>query len=85
LVQIVTGLALTGLDNPGGILSNLTGWVFGIGSIPAVRFTHHIIMWLTWGFIIHHVYSAVLVDTEEKNGLLSSIFSGRKEVEKDLL
>lgn len=85
LVQIGTGLALKGLDDPGGTLSTLTGWVFGLGSIGAVRLTHHLIMWLTWGFVVHHVYSAVLIDIEEKNGLLSSIFSGRKEVERDLL
>lgn len=85
LTQIITGLALKGLDNPGATISDLTNWVFSLGSIPAVRFAHHIIMWLTWGFVVHHVYSAFLVDTEEKNGLISSIFSGRKQVEKDLL
>lgn len=83
LVQILTGLALKGLEDPGGILSTLTGWVFSLGSIPVMRLTHHLIMWLTWGFIIHHVYSAILVDTEEKNGLISSIFTGRKQVAKD--
>lgn len=85
LVQIVTGLALMGLDNPGGVISTLFGWVFGLGSAPAVRLSHHLIMWLTWGFVIHHVYSAVLVDWEERNGLISSIFTGRKEVDEDLL
>jgi Ni/Fe-hydrogenase 1 B-type cytochrome subunit len=39
-------------------------------------------MWLTWGFVIHHVYSAVLVDTEEKSGLVSSIFTGWKTVKE---
>lgn len=85
LVQIVTGLALHGLDDPGGLLSNLTGWVFALGSVAAVRLTHHIVMWLTWGFVVHHLYSAILVDVEEKNGLVSSIFTGRKQVDRDLL
>lgn len=84
LVQIITGLALHGLDEPGGVLSSLTGWVFSLGSIPAVRLTHHIIMWLTWGFVVHHVYSAVLVDSAERTGIISSIFTGRKVVPKDL-
>lgn len=83
-VQIVTGLGLMGLENPGGILYNLTGWVFDIGSIPAARLVHHLIMWLTWGFVVHHVYSAVLVDMEERNGLISSIVTGRKDVEVSL-
>lgn len=82
MVQIFTGLALHGLDDPGGTLSTLTGWVFSLGSVPAVRLIHHIIMWLTWGFVIHHVYSAVLVDTEEKSGLVSSIFTGWKTVKE---
>lgn len=85
LVQIFTGLALLGLDNPGGALSTTFGWVFGIASVPAIRFAHHLIMWLTWGFVVHHIYSAVLMDTQEKNGIISSIFSGRKQVDKDLL
>ncbi|MEX1092957.1 MAG: Ni/Fe-hydrogenase, b-type cytochrome subunit [Acidimicrobiia bacterium] len=84
-VQIVTGFALLGLENPGGIFYSLTGWVFDIGSIPTTRLIHHMIMWLTWGFVVHHVYSAVLVDIEERNGLISSIVTGRKEVEESLL
>lgn len=84
-VQIVTGLALMSIEEPGGILYNLSGWVFDIGSIPAARLTHHLIMWLTWGFVVHHVYSAVLIDMEERNGLISSIVTGRKEVERSLL
>ncbi|MGD2101568.1 MAG: Ni/Fe-hydrogenase, b-type cytochrome subunit [Acidimicrobiia bacterium] len=82
-VQIVTGLALKGLDDPGGALSTLTGWVFSLGSIPAVRLTHHLIMWLTWGFVVHHVYSAVLVDSAERTGIISSIFTGRKQVARE--
>jgi Ni/Fe-hydrogenase 1 B-type cytochrome subunit len=84
VVQIILGLALHGLDDPGGFLSSITGWVFSIGSVPAVRLTHHLIMWLTWGFVVHHVYSAVLVDSAERTGIISSIFTGRKIVPKDL-
>jgi len=29
-------------------------------------------------FVIHHVYSAVLVSSEERNGLIESIFTGYK-------
>jgi Ni,Fe-hydrogenase I cytochrome b subunit len=34
---------------------------------------------------VHHVYSAVLVDMEERNGLISSIVTGRKDIEVSLL
>jgi Ni/Fe-hydrogenase 1 B-type cytochrome subunit len=37
-------------------------------------------MWAILGFVIHHVYSALLVDHVERNGLMSSIFTGFKFV-----
>ena len=37
-------------------------------------------MWLLLGFAVHHVYSAVLMATVEKNGTMDSIFSGYKLV-----
>jgi Ni/Fe-hydrogenase 1 B-type cytochrome subunit len=83
LVQILTGLALAALANPLGILWTTTGWVFDIFAIQTVRLVHHIIMWLTIGFVIHHVYSAVLVDIEEKTGLVSSIVTGYKRLPRE--
>lgn len=82
LVQIFTGLALKGLDNPDSLYAYFTGWIFHWLSIPGVRFLHHLIMWLTWGFVVHHIYSATLVDIEAKDGVISSIFGGRKQVTK---
>ena len=79
LVQILTGLALLSLETE-GFLASTTGWVFSIIPIPWVRFLHHLIMWLTWGFVVHHVYSAWLVDSDAKSGLLSSIFTGWKRL-----
>ena len=38
-------------------------------------------MWLLIGFAIHHVYSAWLMDTVEKNGTISSIFGGYKFID----
>jgi hypothetical protein len=36
-------------------------------------------------FVIHHVYSAILVSKEEHNGLMESIFTGWKFVSRRLL
>lgn len=47
-------------------------------SVPTMRFVHHLIIWLVWGFMIHHVYSAILVNRVEGSGLITSIFSGYK-------
>ena len=37
-------------------------------------------MWLLLGFTVHHVYSAILVASIEKNGTIDSIFAGYKWV-----
>lgn len=77
-VMILTGLALLGLLHPVGVLPALTGWVFAILTPQRVRLLHHVVMYILIAFAIHHVYSAWLVDLEEANGLMSSIFSGFK-------
>lgn len=80
LIQAVTGFALVGVH---GIQpwATLFGWVpdvmFGV---QGVRLIHHLLMWAILAFMIHHVYSALLVDHLERNGLMASIFSGYKFV-----
>ncbi len=83
LVQIVLGLALWGLQYPGSLLWDSTNWVFSITPIPMARLIHRLIMWFIWAFVIHHVYSAWLADSEERSGMISSIFSGRKHIPTD--
>lgn len=86
LVQGLTGAALQSLDHVGGTLWTLTGsWVFNLAAIPVVRLVHHLIMWVLIAFVLQHVYSAVLVDTEEHSGEVSSIISGRKTVHRNAL
>ena len=76
-LQILTGLALQSLGGAGW-RHVLFGWIFSLLSLPGVRLAHHMIMWLLLGFAVHHVYSSLLMDAEEKNGLLGSIFTGYK-------
>ena len=40
-------------------------------------------MWLLWGFVVHHVYSAILMSQVEGNATMESIFSGYKFVQRD--
>lgn len=75
--QTLTGFALAGADGSQP-WADLFGWVSMILGIQGVRLLHHLIMWLTFVFMIHHVYSCLLVDHWERNGLMSSIFSGYK-------
>lgn len=80
LIQVATGFALVGIH---GIEPWVTffGWVpdvlFGV---QGVRLIHHLVMWAILAFMVHHVYSALLVDHLERNGLMASIFSGFKFV-----
>lgn len=80
LVQTVTGFALAGLHGTQP-WATLFGWVPSVlFGVQGMRFIHHLVMWLIIGFVVHHVYSALLVDRTERNGLMSSIFSGYKFV-----
>ena len=78
--QAFTGFALEALVNPEGLMWALTGWIFRFVPIPDVRLSHWLVMWLTWGFIIHHVYSAWMVDREERCGEISGIIGGWKNL-----
>ena len=77
IAEIFTGLALQSLGGEGW-RRPLFGWIFSLMSLQGVRLVHRMIMWLLLGFAVHHVYSSVLMDVEEKNGLLTSIFTGYK-------
>lgn len=79
LIQTLTGFALEGVH--GGLAATFFGWVVPLlGGLGNVRLVHHLLMWAILAFMIHHVYSALLVDHVEKTGILSSIFSGYKFV-----
>jgi len=77
----VSGLALHGMAFAAGWQSWLT-WPLAFVSTPTLRLMHHMGMWLLWGFVAHHVASAVLVDRETRGGLMGGIFSGYKLVPK---
>lgn len=79
LVEILTGLALYNhiLGSKG--LGFFIGWLPALVSIRHLREIHFLILFAFWAFLIHHVYSAVLVGIEERtSGIVGSIFSGYK-------
>jgi Ni/Fe-hydrogenase 1 B-type cytochrome subunit len=79
-IQMVTGFALYSQPYHDGWLKVLFGWVIVVWGAQPVRLVHGIIMYLIIAFTIHHVYSAVLIDIEERSGLVSSIITGRKSL-----
>lgn len=85
LLEILSGLALYDQILGNHALHVLIGWLPRLIDIQSLRLMHYIIMWLFAVFVIHHVYSAVLVSWEERNGLIESIFTGYKFVPEDEL
>lgn len=79
-IQILTGFALYSLAYPNGFWPVAFGWINVVIGVPYVRLIHTIVMWLIIAFTIHHVYSAILIDIEERSGLLSSIVTGYKSL-----
>lgn len=79
LLAMLTGFGLyaphSGLHSPMRIFAFLANLV---GGQQELRWAHHVIMWLLLGFMVHHIYSAVLMSTVEKNGTMESIFTGYK-------
>jgi Ni/Fe-hydrogenase 1 B-type cytochrome subunit len=80
-LEVATGLTLQSLGSAGW-RTIAFGWVFLLVGPQTVRLAHHMIMWLLLGFMVHHVYSSLLMDAEEKSGLMTSIFSGYKFVRR---
>jgi Ni/Fe-hydrogenase 1 B-type cytochrome subunit len=76
-VETVTGFALDALQGTQP-WTTLFGWVLDLLGAQLVRVIHHLSMWAILAIALFHVYSSVLVDHLEKNGLISSIFSGFK-------
>ena len=79
LIETITGFALDGLlgAEPG---ASMFGWLRDLIGPQAIRLIHHISMWAILAIALFHVYSCILVDHVERNGLMSSIVSGYKFV-----
>ena len=83
--QVLSGLLLFGWIMQAGPIHLLFGWgnAFPLGGIQGIRTLHNVLTFLFLAFSIHHVYSAILIDIEERNGVLSSMFSGFKNIKTE--
>ena len=78
VTMILTGFSLYAEHAPRGGMHRLLGFMYALFSIQGIRLTHHVTMWLILTFVINHIYSAWLMDIKERDGEMSSIFSGSK-------
>jgi Ni/Fe-hydrogenase 1 B-type cytochrome subunit len=76
--QILTGFALYSYVLNHSAVSSIFGWLPRLINIQYLRGYHYFVMFGIFAFMIHHVYSAILVSAEEENGLVESIFTGYK-------
>lgn len=84
LIMVITGFALYGQSNPGGLIDTLFGWTAGlVGGMQVVRFIHHVLTWVLLIFIPIHVYLAIRADRLEGTASISSIVSGGRFVPTD--
>lgn len=84
LLQVITGFAMYGQSDPGGLFFTAFGWVAPLlGGMPVVRFVHHVTTWAFLIFIPIHVYLATRADLLERGGAISSIISGGRFVPSD--
>ncbi len=84
LVMIATGFAM--FSASAGVHSIMHRFDFLVpllGGLQSARWIHHVVMWLLIGFVVHHVYSAVLMSHVEVNGTVESIFTGWKFVPRE--
>jgi Ni/Fe-hydrogenase 1 B-type cytochrome subunit len=83
-VMVVTGFAMYGQSNPGGIIFRAFAWVPPLlGGLQRVRLVHHV---LTWAFIIFalvHIYFTIRSDYVDRAGRVSSIFTGGRYISTD--
>jgi Ni/Fe-hydrogenase 1 B-type cytochrome subunit len=85
IVMIATGLGMYATD---AVAGSPVGWATALlpifGGAEGARWIHHVTMWLLIGFVVHHLYSAVLTSVVERNGTIESIFTGTKWVSREL-
>ena len=79
-IEILSGLALYSYTVSNRVLTFFIGWLPRLIDISHLRLAHFCIMFAFFIFVIHHVYSAVLVSGKSAMPWLRSIFTGYKFV-----
>ncbi len=78
ITMVLTGFSLYAEHAPQGIMHKSLGFMYSMFSNQGMRLFHHFSMYLIFGFIVNHIYSAWLMDIKEHGSEISSMFSGYK-------
>lgn len=85
ILIILTGFFLYIEPQPEAIGGTLFGWLAMFFDSFDIRLIHHIVAWVFMIFTVIHVYLSVREDYLERNGTMSSIFTGYKTEHKHTL
>lgn len=84
LFMIVSGLAMYGENNPGGINDQLFGWMVPLfGGSYGLRYVHHVAAWVFPFYILVHLYAVFRHDIVDRSSVTSSIITGYKHKVED--
>jgi Ni/Fe-hydrogenase 1 B-type cytochrome subunit len=83
--ECITGLVLYNAVRGRTAITPLVGWISRVIDIQYLRASHYFVMFLFMAFVIHHVYSALVVSWKLHNGLMESIFTGRKFIPRHVI
>ncbi len=85
ILIILTGFFLYIEPQPEAIGGTLFGWLAMFLDSFDIRLIHHIVAWVFMIFTVIHVYLSIREDYLERNGTMSSIFTGYKTEHKHTL
>ncbi|WP_071394478.1 Ni/Fe-hydrogenase, b-type cytochrome subunit [Bacillus tuaregi] len=87
IIMILTGFSMYVEPQPESFIGKIFAWVPSIfgGSSYDVRSWHHIAAWGFMVFVVVHIYMAFREDYMQRNGTMSSIFTGYKTESKKVL
>lgn len=85
VIMIFTGFYLYIEPQPESFWGKMFGWVSFFGDSFEIRSWHHLVAWVFMIFTVAHVYLSIREDYLEKNGTMSSIFTGYKTEHKHTL
>ena len=87
IMMILSGYFLLTEPNRNSIIGLITGWIpqiFGLSSVT-IRSMHHLLSWGIVIFTLIHIYMALRESWLNKNGTMTSIFTGFKTENHDNL
>jgi Ni/Fe-hydrogenase 1 B-type cytochrome subunit len=85
IFEIMSGFTIYSVGKTRLIWTILSGGLLNIMYLPTIRLYHHLVMYVILIFVPIHIYASWYMDPHERNGLVSSMFSGYKFLDKEHL